>query len=414
MLSLDTLEKRKLTIPLEPHWSGDRHPVFSPDSQTLAFLRDTSIASDDIYTVPLSGGEPRRVTFDNNNVPGLAWTPDGAHIVFTSRRGGTADLRLWLVSVSGGTPEPVTAGGEKGSDVAMSRQGNRLAYTVASTTGDTDIWRLELSSSTGRASSQGKFIASTREDSSPQYSPDGKRIAFSSDRSGSDEIWICDSDGSNLIQLTQFGGPGVGSPHWSPDGRQIAFDSSPEGPSQIYLINAESGRPRRITNGEADDTAPSWSVDGKWIYFSSNRSGEQQIMKVPVQGGDAVAVTGRAGYWAFESPDAKFLYYDIENHGVWSIVRVPIDGGREEPVVTKGYEMLNWAVMKDGIYFISLDGQTRRIEFYSFATGRTKQIATIGNMGFPGFSVSPDERSILYTEVEGSYSTDIMLVENFR
>jgi Tol biopolymer transport system component len=261
-----------------------------------------------------------------------------------------------------------------------------------------------------------KFIASTRNDSDPQYSPDGKRIAFCSDRAGSDEMWICDSDGTNFNQLTHLGGPIGGSPHWSPDGKQIAFDSRPEGPSQIYVINAEGGRPRRITAGDSDDTMPSWSKDGKWIYFSSNRSGEQRMTKIPVEGGEAVPVTGRAGNWGFESPDEKFLYYDIENDGLWSIWRIPLTGGHEERVLTKGSQAFNWAVTREGIYFINSDSKPQpKIEFYNFGTGRTKQIAMIGaERGFPGFALSPDGRWILYTQVEGSYSTDIMLVENFR
>ena len=78
------------------------------------------------------------------------------------------------------------------------------------------------------------FISSTRYDESPQFSPDGKRIAFSSDRSGSGEIWVCDSDGLNAVQLTSLGGPLVTMPRWSPDGEHIAFDSSAEGQFDIY------------------------------------------------------------------------------------------------------------------------------------------------------------------------------------
>jgi eukaryotic-like serine/threonine-protein kinase len=99
LLSLDTLEKRKLTSPPEQHWYGDWHPVFSTDGQTLAFLRDSSIATEDVYVVSISGGEPRRMTFDNTGIGGLAWTNDGSHIVFTSNRGGDADLRFWILSV---------------------------------------------------------------------------------------------------------------------------------------------------------------------------------------------------------------------------------------------------------------------------------------------------------------------------
>ncbi|HYV32242.1 MAG TPA: hypothetical protein VEO53_14205, partial [Candidatus Binatia bacterium] len=69
------------------------------------------------------------------------------------------------------------------------------------------------------------------------FSPDGKKIAFGSDRTGSEEIWISASDGSNPVQLTSFGAPSTGTPKWSPDGKQIAFDSHKVGHSDIYVVN---------------------------------------------------------------------------------------------------------------------------------------------------------------------------------
>ena len=91
------------------------------------------------------------------------------------------------------------------------------------------------------------MIGSTRTQNSPQFSPDGKSIAFASERSGSPEIWMCDSEGRNPIQLTSFGGPEAGTPRWSPDGKELAFDSHAKGDADIYLLSVEGGVPRRIT-----------------------------------------------------------------------------------------------------------------------------------------------------------------------
>src|SRR5215472_16506178 len=140
------------------------------------------------------------------------------------------------------------------------------------------------------------LISSSRSDDSPQFSPDGKRIAFQSDRSGHPEIWVCGEDGSNAVQLTSFGGPYVTTPRWSPDGARIAFDSNAAGEFDIWVVGAGGGKAQRMTNHPANDGNPSWSRDGKWIYFDSARTGEQQVWKMPADGGEPIQVTREGGY----------------------------------------------------------------------------------------------------------------------
>ena len=419
LLSVENLERRQLTGPPAQNLF-DMVPAFSPDGQALAFVRLSSGRVSDIYLVPVGGGEPRRLTFDNTDIDGLAWTQDGREIVFTSDRGG--GYGLWRISVTGGTPERLAVGGDsdfsrplspQGNRLAMSRQGNRLAYVQS--TFDTNIWRIEIPESNGRSSPPTRLIASTNLEQGPQYSPDGKKIVFESTRSGSYEIWVCDSNGTNLIQLTSFDRT-TGTPRWSPDGRHIAFDARIETHSDIYVTGAEGGSPRRLTTETSDDVIPSWSRDGRWIYFASNRTGDDQVWKVSAEGGEAVQVTKQGGFAAFESPDGKFVYYTMHKPGLW---RVAVEGGEEARVLDQpklgywGY----WAVVNGGIYFVNVEvKQHPVIEFFSFATGRVRQIATMEKeavLASPGFAISPDGRGILYAQVDQS-GGDIILVENFQ
>ncbi len=292
---------------------------------------------------------------------------------------------------------------------------------------DTNIYRLELPSSKGERKPATRLIASTRDDANPYYSPDGKRIVFTSNRSGTYELWVCDSDGSNPGQLTSLGGPQVAPwGGWSPDGKRITFDSNWKGSVDVYVIDAEAGAPQRLTAHPGVDAGGSWSPDGQWIYFYSDRTGSFELWKVPVGGGDAVQVTKQGGYNPMVSRDGKFFYYAKRRRvpGIW---RVPAEGG-EETLVLPNYRrgwMGNWAPVDDGIYFADWEesgqpsslylGPTKGwIKFMRFATGRVTDVVPIGTpWEASSLAISPDGRSFLYPQID-LVGDDLVLVENFR
>src|SRR5262245_36480496 len=191
-----------------------------------------------------------------------------------------------------------------------------------------------------------RLIGSTRVDGHPQFSPDGKRIAFHSNRTGSFEIFICDSDGSNPQQLTSRGP--CGNPHWSLDGEQIAVDSASSGTSQSCPISINAANVTPWTSGPDFNARPNWSSDGKWIYFLSDRSGDWQIWKVSASGGDAVRVTRNGGVVACESPDGQWAYFVKRDGRVYSLWRVPTNGGEESRVLESANEI---AIVREGVYF---------------------------------------------------------------
>lgn len=410
LLTLDTGATRKLTNP--PAGSvGDQSPTFSPDGQKLAFIRSPGTQVGDIYLVPITGGEPQRLTSDNLFLNGgLAWTADGQEIVFSSTRGGLPTL--WRVQAPGGRLRRLIGIGEYAHQPAISRVGDRLAYLYRKT--DTNIWRAPGPLSTSSASEPSPVVGSTREESSPQFSPDASRIAFVSDRSGSREIWVCDSDGRNPVQLTNFGGSHTGSPRWSPDGKQIVFDSRPAGLSSIYVINAAGGSARRLTGGNSEDVLPSWSRDGRWIYFGSRRSGDWQIWRTTTTGDQIEQVTKNGGYEAFEAADGKTLYYAKREPGIW---RMSLPGGEESLILQQGM-WANWALIEQGICFLNPRALPQpTIEFFSFATSKVTQLSRLERDrafgGSPRLAVSADGKWILYGQVDQS-DNDIMLVENFH
>jgi Tol biopolymer transport system component/serine/threonine protein kinase len=419
LLSTETADKQEVTNPPEGYY-GDWLSAFSPDGKTLAFVRVRGYQVSDLYVVALSTGgvpaaEPKRLTFDERDILGLDWIDDQS-LVFSSNRGG--NRRLWKVATSGRPPEQLPAAGDNAYSFSISRRKRLLVYTSQMI--NVSIWRIAGPGENQTATRKGlatKLMASTREDWAPQFSPDGKRIAFKSTRSGSDEVWVCNSDGSHPMQLTSFGGDGAGMPRWSSDGERIAFFSRKEGHADIYVISAAGGLPRRLTTEHSDESFPSWSRDGRWIYFGSNRGGTWQVWKMPVEGGPATQITQNGGMEAFESDDEKSVYYTKRGmRGVWHI---PVEHGEEARVLDRGVWGA-WALVKNGIYVLDSKAESGpAIEFFDLATRRLSQIASLpkDSVVLTGshavLAVSPDESSVLYVQLD-RVESDLIQVEDVQ
>ena len=420
-VSLATGHSSQLTFPAD-RTLGDGGPKISPDGRQLAFLRSNTVDFDQpqLFSVPLTSnklpsGEPVRlgadVIFGADSGPrevigtGLAWLPDSRTVVFAQRG------RLWSVPAPSGVPKLLPLSGFRPSELSISRTG-RLVFVNESF--DLDILRVPGPTNRNISSknpSPVPFISSTSLDTNPRYSPDGKRITFTSMRGGGLQIWVCDSNGSNPVQLTHFA-VNTGAPRWSPDGRYIAFDSQEAGQGDIYVVPAEGGPARRFTLDDSHEEFPSWSRDGRWIYFGSNRTGRFQLWKAPFPSGTPVQVTRDWGKDAFESPDGRFVYYAKEDGpGIW---RQPVGGGREQLVVDHGQPAF-WDMYNHGLCLLNNESHPPRVECLDFTSHALSTMFTLPDdhriwRTGPSFAVSPDGQWVLYSHVRADNS--IMSVDN--
>ncbi len=219
--------------------SGDVNPTFSPDGRRLAFSRGfTGAQVSEIFVLRVSAklepeGEPKQLTFGDRSARSPAWMPDGKELVFVF---GSKVLHcgLWRISVSGSDkPRPLPFSGEGSAlSPSVSLENHRLIYSALSV--DFNIWRFHIPRSTEKPASPSRFIPSTLTQELPQYSPDGKEVVYLSYASGSGEIWISNSDGSNPLQLTHFGGPMPEYPRWFPDGKRIVFSMASRDQTEIF------------------------------------------------------------------------------------------------------------------------------------------------------------------------------------
>ena len=421
-VDVSSLEKTPLTSPPAVS-AGDFSPEISPDGHTLAFTRGASkesgnlFGSRDLWLQPLAGGDAQQLTFARYDwCCQSTWTARSDELVFAT---GNPILprSIFRVARSGGAPTLIEGVGE--SVAYPSAQAGRLVFSQHVRRVPIEIWRTPGRKAPPASRTPQRLIFSSRDDFQPQYSPDGGRIAFTSTRSGSENVWVVDADGRNPVQLTSYASHSAQSPAWSPDGRTIAFESRESGDPDIYVVNAEGGVPRRLTREPSEDTSPHFSRDGRFIYFASNRTGRTEIWRIPAEGGAATQVTDGGGGPGQESWDGRYFYFTrgADSGDVW---RVPIAGGAAEEVLHGPSNLNQWTLARTGIYYgtsqwpITLRRSETTVHFFDFQSGRSSPVFTqVGPLWPSNLSVSPDEQWILRHQ-HSLPQSELMLVENFR
>jgi Tol biopolymer transport system component len=355
------------------------------------------------------------LTFEDRDVHSPVWSPDGEDIIFSS--GAWLGERR-LLKVPATCPRDRLEYravrlnfGENASTLSLSNANHRLVYTREFWNSSLNI--AELTGNTIRA--RRKLVASSGANYSPEFSPDGSRIAFTSTRSGSEEIWVCDADGSNLQQLTFVRGPLTSRPCWSPDGSRIVFHSDAAGSRDLYVVGANGGKPQRLTDHPKAEREARWSRDGRWIYFESDRTGSNAIYRMPATGGEAVRLTTGGGM-PFESSDGKWVFFQTLVQGFgYDLWKVPWDSG-PEILVRKN---VGWyAAVEGGVYHLGARNQSISIDlrFFDFANLNDEVLLETDRPRNPspmGLTISPDRRWIVFPPWD-RFDSDLMLVENFR
>ena len=239
-------------------------------------------------------------------------------------------------------------------------------------------------------SDQRRLTHDKAQDNGPAFSPDGKQIAFMSQRAGGFEIFVMNVDGSDQRQLTHFAeqGRGAVSPTWSPDGKRIAF-STRLPPVNIFVINVDGSDLRRVSDDGGGAASPAWSPDGRRIAFNSRRSGKAQIYVMDADGTNLRRLTSNNAVDRFPawSPDGKLLAFESDREGENKIYVMDADGGNQHRVSSEPGA--------DGHPFWSSDG--RQIVFNKIVLGHgqvfvmdadgshTKRLTALSTVAFSAF-----------------------------
>jgi Tol biopolymer transport system component len=247
-------------------FAGDGvQPRWSPHGHRIAYWSVVA-GQRDLWTIRADGTDPQRITNDAAVDWGPVWAPDGKHLYFTSNRAGS--MNIWRVAIdeTGGktlaAPEPITVPSEYVAYLSISADGRRLLYGSLNLTAQ--VLRVAFDPVAGKVvGTPAPVTTGSRFWFFPSPSPDGEWVAMSSAR-GQEDLYVVRSDGTGLRQLTNDAANDR-RPEWSPDGKRIAFYSTRAGEYDVWTIDPDGSNLRQITKSPGGVINSIWAPDGRRI-----------------------------------------------------------------------------------------------------------------------------------------------------
>jgi Tol biopolymer transport system component len=414
-VNVETGEKTHLTHPPISSY-GDIGARVSPSGDQLAVTWVSGEGRSEIVIYGVSGdwssvAETGRLTAKNsawNAFP--VWTPDGQAILFSA--GVTSRTSIWTARLNAlDDTHRIQTGIEAATveDVRETQDGAwRMVYRLAAS--DLDIIRIPLTERGGHpmedeGSDREAIATTTYREREPRLSPDGTMLAYVSDRSGSEQIWVKDLSGGDPRRLTDFEDCVIGSPRWSLDGTSILFHAVRNQGARVYSVRMEDGEVVAPIEGD-EQFAPEWSRDGRWLYFTSSQleRARRAAFRVSADGGAPEFLGVQPAQAIADGPHGAHL---IVHHGLR--LQSPADS---VPTLIASADLLGYQsfdAKEDGVYYVS----DSAVWFWSFSEAESFVVASYKGVPGPGLSVS-DDATAAYVVAAAVERADIMVVEDVR
>jgi Tol biopolymer transport system component len=300
----------------------------------------------DIRSIDLASRKQTAITRDLEPDYQPVWSADGSAVIFASPRGG--GVNLWRVALAADgqparRPEQLTQGAGQDIEPAVGSGDTGIAFTTLRQ--NANLWRLPLDPSTGRATGAPEaLVTSSREDSRGAWSPDGRSIAFNSDREGDMNLWLYELSSKQARRATS--GPGGDyQPSWSPDGGRLVFFSARSGSNDIWMVTLAGGELERLTSEPGLEINPFFSPDGESIAYHSDVTGRLELWLLELATGAKRQLTssGVFGHFHRFSVDGAHLYVRCSCGGAFRVQRISLaDGSAADLPAHKGGSHLSF------------------------------------------------------------------------
>jgi Tol biopolymer transport system component len=399
-LHLSTLKVDEITR-REDNYYGDNELALSPSGEQLLFFRNKYWGNNQVFVKNLLTKEQRKITELGFLSWTPSWTPDEKGIIFSDNRSGG---KLKLLDIATGDIQTLYHSAHSINSPQLSASGKHIVYSTKSA--DVDLWQSDLIQNAANdllvQPSVKLAVNSSRVDSQPIYSKDGRSLLFLSNRNGELQLWLKKEDG--LLSIEPFSNnTKIDTYAWHPDGILAVVATSDK---QLYLLNTKTQKVELINLNGQSAAFPSFSSDGDTMYFTSDKSGDWQIWRYSFQEQSTAQITQKGGYQVKADDIDEVLYFTkYRQQGIWQL---NLKTAKEIQIVNNVSRSLNFKVCSDLIYY-STESDSIDLWRMDLKTAKNQKILTSAlNSNFK-FDLVDDCQKLTFSKKENIESDILML-----